>query len=459
MTTLNLEFSPTISKFIKTDKEIAVLIGPQGEGKTWGGLWGIVEHALKHQRAGARLPIYGAIIRDTFENIKRHTKKSILKMLSENAYFRDSDHQWIMPGLFECDLFGIDDYRALNKLQASEYHIKHIEEPAPIVDTGNTGISEEVFDLCCGRGPREQGAIHRVQIGMNPSDEDHWTFHRFIDHPQANMDVFRVPRGENKYLDEAERERVRSAYAHRPDLLARYDQGEFSFVYTGEAVTPEYRDDVHRAKVDLDPIPGLTTYRFWDGGLYPSLVIAQITPRGKMMVLDTLRGENTGMKQFIQARVKPLLTDRYSSVTKWRDLGDPALSHREQSDSSVTAADIINEELKASFEGGEAGWEARKEALKELLSRMVDGEPMFQVSKHEGILHRALRGGWHYHKDVSGKILRDTPVKDLHSHPADALSHGVARIFQYKQRPFTKTVTRKVGQTYAVPSLYERKYG
>ena len=90
---------------------------------------------------------------------------------------------------------------------------------------------------------------------------------------------------------------------------------------------------------------------------------------------------------------------------------------------------------------------------------MVDGEPMFKVSRHEGILHRALRGGWHYHKDTSGKILRDTPVKDLHSHPGDALSHGVARIFQYKQKPFTKTVVKAAGRTYEVPELYgERKY-
>lgn len=447
-------FSPTVSRFIRSLKEVIVLIGPQGEGKTWGALWGIVEWALDHQRRGARLPISGAIIRDTHTNMKKHTVKSINKMLGQVVHFKDDYKAMLIPGLLECDLFGIDDPAGLNKLQASEYHIKWIEEPAPIVDTGNAGIREDVFDVCCARGPREQGARHRVEVTLNPASEEHWTYHRFIDDPQANMEVFRIPRGENKFLDEEERERVRRAYAHRPDLLARYDRGEFSFVTIGEAVMPEYNERYHRSEGKLDPIPKVAGIRFWDGGLYPSCVIAQLTPRGRLIVLDTLRGDNMGMKQFIQTQVKPLMLARYKDVPRWRDLGDPALDNREQSDSAVTAASIINGELGAAFEGGEAGWQARKEAMKELLNRMVDGEPMFQVSKHEGILHRALRGGWHYHKDNAGRIMRDKPVKDINSHPADALSHGIARIFHYVQTPFTRRVdTSRLAKSYGARSL------
>jgi len=52
---------------------------------------------------------------------------------------------------------------------------------------------------------------------------------------------------------------------------------------------------------------------------------------------------------------------------------------------------------------------------------MIDGEPMIKLSWHEGILHRALRGGWHYRKTIAGKILKDKPEKDIHSHPGDSL--------------------------------------
>jgi hypothetical protein len=456
---LDFTFSPTISKFLKSTAEICFLIGPQGEGKTWGWIYMILKWALDHQCRGARIPISAAIIRDTHENIKRHTVKSIQKMLGSIVNFHDDYRKMIIPGLVDCDLFGATGLGVLGKLQASEYHIKVLEEPSPIVNIGNAGIPEEFFNVCCARGPREKGAKNKVIVPMNPSDEDHWTYHSAIENPKQGTAVFRVERGENTFLPEEERERVRQAYSHRPDLLARYDRGEFSFVAIGEAVTPEYNETVHRAQVVLNPIKGLTTWRFWDGGYHKACVIAQITPRGRFMVLDSFRQENMGMKQFIQGYIKPALADRYGEVTKWRDLGDPTLANAEQADSSVTAASIIEQELGASFEGGELGWEARKEALKELLSRLVDGDPMFITSSHEGMVHRALRGGWHYHRDASGKVLRDTPVKDMHSAVGDAISHGIARIFQYRQRPFTKIVERKVGRTYAVPSLYgERKY-
>jgi hypothetical protein len=246
------------------------------------------------------------------------------------------------------------------------------------------------------------------------------------------METLRIPRGENKNLPEEERERVRRSYAHRPDLLARYDRGEFGFVQIGEAVIPEYNEQAHLAKEKIDPMEVLT-YRFWDGGLYPTCIFFQITPRGRMQVVDTMRGENMGMRQFIHTAIKPLISARYYKITEWQDIGDASIANREQSDSSQTAAQVINEELGTSFQKGIQGWEARKEAIKEVMTRLLDGEPMFQISPHERILHRALSGGWHYLKDMNGNILRDKPVKDIHSHPADAFGHGLAKIFPKRE--------------------------
>ncbi|MFH1626211.1 MAG: hypothetical protein ABID54_13795, partial [Pseudomonadota bacterium] len=124
----------------------------------------------------------------------------------------------------------------------------------------------------------------------------------------------------------------------------------------------------------------------WGG----NCVFAQITPRGKFMVLDTLRAPTTGegMKQFIDSQVKPILVNRYSKIRMWRDLGDPTLNDRDPSDSNKTAAQMIERELNTQYEGGVLRWGPRKEALKELLTRTLsDGEPMFVVSKHEKILH------------------------------------------------------------------------
>jgi hypothetical protein len=149
------------------------------------------------------------------------------------------------------------------------------------------------------------------------------------------------------------------------------------------------------------------------------------------------------MKQLIVAEVKPLIARRYGSITSWSDYGDPSLMHREQSDSDRTASEVIEEELKTTFLGGEMDWQTRREAWKDLLNRNVDGLPMFQISKHEMILHRALNGGWHYYRDASGKVLNDKPVKDIHSHPADAVSHGIAMIF-------SKTLPQEPRQAHAL---------
>jgi len=84
------------------------------------------------------------------------------------------------------------------------------------------------------------------------------------------------------------------------------------------------------------------------------------------------------------------------------------------------------------------------------LTRLVDGEAMFVVSKHEKILHRGLSGGWHYHRDSAGRVMRDIPVKDRSSHSCDALSHGIAKIFRYQNEARFKMPDSK--KKYAVAS-------
>lgn len=149
-----------------------------------------------------------------------------------------------------------------------------------------------------------------------------------------------------------------------------------------------------------------------------------------------------GLRQFIKDRVKPLMAIRYpiEIVSTWRDLGDPSMLYPESLETDLTAAKIIAEELystpgePARFEGGEAGWFARRESLKQLLMDRLEGHiPKYLISRHEGILHRALSGGWHYHKDPSGRVLKDKPVKDIHSHPGDADGHSIARLFPVYQ--------------------------
>jgi hypothetical protein len=91
--------------------------------------------------------------------------------------------------------------------------------------------------------------------------------------------------------------------------------------------------------------------------------------------------------------------------------------------------------LNTVFIPGESSWEARREAMREILTMMVDGEAAFVISKNDAIMHRVLNGGWHYHKDSTGKVLNNKAVKDIYSHPGDALSHGLAMILRTRGAP------------------------
>jgi hypothetical protein len=421
------EFSEAQKAFIRSEATIVALIGPFGEGKTYAGFWGLANHAQKF----VDRPMYGAIIRDTFENLKNQTSKSINE--ASMGYVRWSDGGKKMRfGNAEIDLYGIDDMASLSKLQGAEYSFIWLEEPAPIAAKENAGLREEVFQTALTRVGRQKDAIPRLQITMNPADEDHWTYKRLIFDPINSMgvttEVFNIPYGSNWVLKDEQRELVKQSYKDSPDLYERYVRGNFSFIQFGEAVTPEYNEHIHRSEEIFTPDPAKEVFRFWDGGLNPTCVFMQVSPRGRMLFMDTLRGENMGVKQLIETRIIPLINERYRECKKWRDIGDPSMVQREQSDSSQTAADVINSALGAAFEPGEKSWQNRREAMKEMFNRIIDGVPMFQLSRHDSVLHRCFRGGWHYSKDPSGRVMRDRPVKDLHSHPGDAVSHGIARI-------------------------------
>jgi hypothetical protein len=445
---MKLHLSPTQTKFVASEAIITSIIGPMGEGKTFAGFWAMVNHAKKVDGT-----MRGAIIRDTHENIRRMTIPSIRaamdvdQRIAKKFRFTERGKHLTGPGI-DVDLLGIDDLGSLSKLQGAEYSFIWLEEPAPIAEKANAGLPEEVFDVALSRVSRQVGGIPRLQTSMNPADEEHWTYKKFVEapinpigmpitHPLLNLvtsETFNIPYKENEYLTDINRQTVIAAYMNRPELYQRYVEGKFAYVPMGVAVTPEYNEDLHRSKIAIEPIPGVKVWRMWDGGQNPTCVFVQLTPMGRVFILDTIRGDNMGMRQLIKTRINPLIASRYEKITEWGDTGDPNITSPEQSDSEQSAASIIQDELGASYEPGIAHWHPRRESVREVLTRMVDGHPMLQLSYNECVLHRALRGGWHYKKNNTGEVLKDKAVKDLHSHPGDAFSHGIAKLLPWRPK-------------------------
>ena len=447
MAVFEMNPSPTQHEFIMSEALENCLVGPRGEGKTDAGIMSIHMHASKQDRAYR--PIPWAIIRDTWKNLERTTLQSFLNpapqsfaaSIRSRIRSRDGGKMLELPGWWKIYMFGVDTTSDLNAVLSLQLGGGWVEEAAPAAEeeTIGTGIAETAYNLLATSLRHPVTTNRRLQITENYPDEDHWSWVKFWDQGNDDRRLFRIPRGENKHIDDQYRKNMERALATRPDLLARLVYGKPARVQVGVAATPEYDESIHRSKITLDPLPSVVGFRFWDGGLNPTCVFAQITPNGQLIILDTVRRDlKGGVKQLIEEKVKPLMAMRYpwEIVKHWRDLGDPSMLNPEQSDSDVTAAGIIEEELlstindHARFEGGVASWTTRREVISSfLMERIGEHQPKLLLSKHEGILHRSLSGGWHYFRDQKGNVLRDTPVKDIHSHPGDALTHAVAKLF------------------------------
>jgi hypothetical protein len=431
-------FSENQQRFIFSDDIIVVLYSNMGEGKTFAGVWGMVRHAQRNKQL-----IRCAIIRDTHENIKTSTVPSIKKALDfvrPGLYTFKNDYKQLIintdPPVL-ADLFGIDDDAALSKLQGPEYALIWLEEPAPIIDRKNAGLPESVFNAALSRCARQdESIIPRLQITMNPADQDHWTYVRLIDAPRildpecplVTKSVFRLIPGENKHLSMLARQTTSVAYKGDVGLEQRYVKGLFAEVYRGVKVTPGYNEDIHRLKFPVEPARGLVGFRFWDGWHSPSCLMGQITHTGRLIFIDSIHLENADTISLIDFKVAPLLASpRWrNQCYGWRDIGDFSMRIPDQSNRNQSASRVIEEKLKTYFEPGPSRWEIMKNGLRHAFTRNdIRGRPAIQLNPEERILHKALNGDWHYKKDNSGNIASSIPEKNESSHIGDAFANGV----------------------------------
>lgn len=453
MSVFTMGLTPTQKRFCQSTATVVAIIGPEGEGKTTGAAFRLL---WKASALPASETLRGVLIRDTGPNIEQHTIPSLQKTfgaISTIRALKSGGWVWEVPRVgLEMVMFGIDDLVALSRLQGSEYDFGWLEEPSPIISGGSAGLREEVFTILAGRrGSGKPGKF--VQISMNPAAKTHWTYRVLETSPLPGVatEVFHIARGENPHLLPEDRQRQERVYASRPDLYARYILGDWGPVQMGESVTPEYRESKHWAPATLDPLPGLPVMRAWDGWHHPACVFFQRTSVGRIRVLDAIRGDGMGIRQFIPTQVRPLLASRYRDVPSWRDVGDESMRAGDQSDRRESAALAIEEMLGTGFEGMPNEWASRLESVRTVISQpMVDAAPMLAVSRSASLLNDALAGGWHYPTSSAGVVGR-LPIKDPASHVADAFAAGCQAMMGVRQEVARPAYSaRKRAQSYAM---------
>lgn len=424
----NLTLTPTQTAFLLSEAETSVFMGSRGEGKTTGGVVAMLSHAQRQPQEA--WPIVWAVVRDTWVYLRDTTIATVKRMLPPNvaSFWSYQDRVCDVPPSLKILFFGMDQPSDANRFQSLELGGLWIEEPAPAADIA-TGLPAEVYGVGVTSLRQLEPAIkagkaarHRCQITLNPPDEDHWVM-RLQDDPSVMF--FNAPPGEVTSEEYRSRNRAALLAAGRQDLVARLVEGKVGQVLVGLSVSPEFSETLHVADA-LPVLGGVDSFRWWDFGLNPTCIWVQMTPLGGLHVLDVRVGQNMGLEQFLEREVLPLQAQRYPGV-RFLDTGDPAGFQREQANSEVSCAILLRQRIGATLRPGPIEWSARRDAVKSSLTRLVGGRPFVQMDRVRcRPLIRALRGGWRYATDGSGRVLNPHPVKDMHSHPGDAFGYGVA---------------------------------
>lgn len=460
---LSIVASPTVDRFIRSAAYCAILRGPRGEGKSTGGLLKLMAGAAA--LSPEALPLRAVCLRDTLVTLRDTLVQTVheLEALGLAAHWHhDSGHESAVTlgyrgsgtprpgrdGLVYLRLLGLDRMAEVNKLQGLGVGCVWLEEPAPAAELSG-GIPPEVFGVAA-TSLRQPGVSGWIQMTMNPPDVEHWTItvaqrlrELAAELPggrRVTVEVFDIPKGENRHYDEEQRLHNRLALeaTGRADLVQRLIEGRVGQILVGEPVMPEYNDELHVAPAPLPILPYEPIVRAFDFGLTPVCIWTQVTPLGRWRLIWGVQGQNEGIAQLIETRVQPWEAEFLEGHEGGsRNLGDAAGRQREQSNAEHSAAAVVEDLLGAPFEAGPIAWPDRRDSLKAVLSRMSRGTPVVEVDPDNLLVRRALRGGWHYPKDALGRI---TPTLEaakrasgLHDHVGHAIAHGASILFPVTQ--------------------------
>ena len=442
--TVNLALFKTQHSFVMSNVLTALLCGPRREGKSVGGMARAIRIAQESDEK--YWPMRWLVVRDTWKNLSRTTMKTIQEWIPDAvASWKENNTVCIFPKdkpFIEFTFLGLEHTRDWNKLQSFECAGLWLEEPAPAADE-SSGLAAEVYGMgvsCLS----QKGYPGSSQITMNPPDDQHWTYQTFWENPPEDTRVWNIVPGENKAVTDAFRQKMRKTFMSigRPDLMQRLTEGKVVNVNMGEPVTPGFSDRLHLSDVPLEPIPNLPLYLLWDFGLNPTCIITQVTPLRRWNFLHTFVGENMGVEQLIQRDVLQTLNKRFQHY-KIDHIGDPAGKTPEQSSSRRNAVRTVQTMIHGDWRDGPVPWDERRNACHRILNSNSGGYATVQIDLAQNTkLVRALRGGWKYYKDARSVVHKDSPVKDVHSHPGDSFASGAAVLFPLgyqleKKRPTT----------------------
>lgn len=446
---------PVAADFHNSNAFVRGLLGPVGSGKSSACCVEIVMRALKQKPwfDGIRKSRW-AVVRNTYPELKSTTIKTWETWFPSNI----APIRWDTPITSTMRIADIGDGTAM-ELEVVFLALDSDADTGKLRSLELTGVwmnetselSKGVFDMATQRvgrypsklrgGPSWSGVI----LDTNPPDDDHWYYHLAETETPKGWKFFRQPGGlflnteTNEYEPNPDAENVNNLPSgfeyYMQQLGGKLDTwinvflcGNYGTTSDGKPVYPEWNDRVHVSEEPLKPIRGIPIVLGWDFGLTPACIIGQMTPNGRLLILDEIVAEDMGIRQFASDVIRPLLNTKYQGFSRFSE-GDPAGQIRAQTDERTCLQELLELGIPTN-PAATNDFIPRRESVAYFLTRMIDGGPGFILDPSCKNLRKGFNGRYRYERlKASGSArYRDRPVKDEFSHPHDALQYLCMRM-------------------------------
>jgi len=444
---------PVGRSFIRSDAFVAGIMGPIGSGKSVCCVMKLVRNLQKQKRQkDGWVRRRTAVVRNTYAELRTTTIKTWHQWIPQSyGHYRDTSppthHIVDSANKVDWEVIFIaldrpDDVRKLLSLELSDAWINEAREVPKAVLDGLTGR--------VGRFPRrEEGGCTDPQIMMdtNPPDSDHW-WYRNAEEPtpedvennalleeklreigslradQNLFDWFRQPGGRSPNAENLQNldpgYYLKASAGKKAEWIKVYVDGDYGFVMDGRVVYPEYSDVVHCKAFTYNQ--RILLHIGMDFGLTPAAVFAQQMPSGQWRKCSEVVTERAGVIRFARL-VKDHIAQRYPNFKIGSMTGDPAGNAANGGDEEERTTFQLLEAHGLKVEPARSNAPTlRIEAVRDPMTRLIDGEPGLLVHPDCRVLRKGYMGGYHYRRmQVGGEEkYQDVPNKNMYSHVCDA---------------------------------------
>lgn len=428
--------SEAIAELAAGPAQEVLVWGSRASGKTMLAAGALLALAELHLRAGYPGPLRALWLHASLVDASAKTARSLEEPLWAGVWRLEQDRRVAVATLggrelVLADFVAVQDTTTKERLRAS-CHVVGAEELVGTLDEAG-GIGEREYEVALTSMLRLEGRRRVAFSTTNPGSREHWSYARFLaDGHDPRCVAMAVPSRDR--LSEAEVAAQAEPFRESPDLRARLVEETWTDLKLGPEVAVGYTPAKHVASAPQTLVSHAPLYIGWDtapGAHVHAAVIAQRNGP-QIRVFASFATDKTGLRQFIDERVLPWITQRTrwvlgkDNAREWlTHVLDPAACTYEGGDADQDAERRIRASLGGKFRAGAQHWQPRIGPLLAVLSENSEVTLKIDPGPDCDLIRRALAGMWHYDMTRGGSVERDAPAKNerLFADCGDALCY------------------------------------